>query len=51
MEMGIEWDTLDEELKDVLIAGNVGEKESLETLELLEEILRELFQASEFGEW
>lgn len=50
-ELGPAWQGLDETTKDLMAAGGAGEDKSFETLELLEKILRALFQDSQYARW
>lgn len=50
-ELGATWQDLDERTKNLMAAGGVGEDKSSETLELLEKILRALFQDSQYTTW
>jgi hypothetical protein len=45
------WQELDQATKDLMAAGGAGEEESFETLELLEKILKALFQDSQYAKW
>jgi hypothetical protein len=50
-ELGAGWQDLDDTTKEIMAAGGAGEYQSRETLELLEKILRALFQDSEYAKW
>jgi hypothetical protein len=50
-ELGSEWNEIDAKVQELMVAGGVGEDESLKTLELLEKILKGLFQDSQYAKW